>query len=162
MKMCSATGILSAGLILMALPSTGSAQGHGDPLPSGPQHPAAPEVVAVVDAYHAALAAGDAEGALALLTDEAIILESGSVETKSQYADHHLPGDMAFAQAVTRTRGDIQVSGHGDVAWAWSTSQTSGEYRERAIDSAGAELMVLVKTDGGWKISAIHWSSRRR
>jgi hypothetical protein len=32
----------------------------------------------------------------------------------------------------------------------------------RAINSSGAELMVLVRTSSGWKISAIHWSSRAR
>ena len=40
------------------------------------------------------------------------------------------------------------------------TSRTTGTYRERAINSAGAELMVLSRTADGWNIRAIHWSSR--
>jgi hypothetical protein len=47
-----------------------------------------------------------------------------------------------------------------DVAWAASTSTSTGEFRDRAINAAGAELMVLVRTAGGWRIAAIHWSSR--
>ena len=30
------------------------------------------------------------------------------------------------------------------------------------INSQGAELMVLAREDGAWKIKAIHWSSRQR
>jgi hypothetical protein len=32
----------------------------------------------------------------------------------------------------------------------------------RAINSVGAELMVLVRSGSTWKIAAIHWSSRQR
>jgi ketosteroid isomerase-like protein len=149
--------ILAAG----AFPLAALAQDHAAPAQSGPEHPEAAAIAGVVGAYHEALSSGQGEVALELLAEGAIILESGGVETKAQYADHHLPGDMAFAQAVPRTRGDVHVTGHGDVAWAWSTSETKGTYRDREIDSRSAELMVLVKTADGWKISAIHWSSRR-
>ena len=37
---------------------------------------------------------------------------------------------------------------------------TTGSYRDRPINAAGAELMVLVRTPVGWRITAIHWSSR--
>jgi hypothetical protein len=30
------------------------------------------------------------------------------------------------------------------------------------VNSIGAELMVLTRMMDGWKISAIHWSSRTR
>jgi hypothetical protein len=48
------------------------------------------------------------------------------------------------------------------VAWVVGTSTTRGEYRGRPVNSAGAELMVLTRTPHGWRIAAIHWSSRRR
>jgi len=120
------------------------------------------DVAATVDAYHAALAAGDSTTALSLLSDDVTILESGGVENKEHYRSGHLAGDMRFAQAVPRERGEIHVEVRGDVAWAWSTSVTQGRMGEREIDSQGAELMVLVRTDGGWRISAIDWSSRPR
>ena len=58
------------------------------------------DVAATVDRFHAALSAGDSTGALALLADDAVILESGGVETRDEYRSHHLPADIAFAQAV--------------------------------------------------------------
>lgn len=48
-------------------------------------------VASVIAKYHEALAAGDSTGALALLSDDAVILESGGVETRAEYRSHHLP-----------------------------------------------------------------------
>lgn len=118
---------------------------------------------AVVERFHGALAAGDSAAALALLAPEATILESGGVETRTEYRGHHLPGDIEFARAVRSERAPIRVTIRGDVAWTVSTSTTQGEFRGRQINSSGAELMVLTRAaDGGWRISAIHWSSRAR
>lgn len=116
-------------------------------------------VIAVVDRYHRALAGGDTAVALSLLANDATILESGDVETRDQYRSQHLPADIQFARAVPSVRGPVRVVLRGDVAWAISTSQARGEYRGRAIDSRGAELMVLTREGSIWKIRAIHWSS---
>ncbi len=117
-------------------------------------------VAEVVAEFHAALSAGDSAKALSLLADDVRILESGDLETWADYRAHHLPADIAFAQAVTSTRVVDYVSVRGDVAWVVSTSRTTGSFRDRPIRSAGAELMVLAREQGGWTIEAIHWSSR--
>jgi ketosteroid isomerase-like protein len=148
----------SATLVLcLALPA---ARAHDFAVASASSDSAA--VVATVDAYHHALSSGDSAAALALLTDDAIVLESGAVETRAEYRSHHLQSDIAFARAVPTARGPVRVVVNGDVAWATSTSTMQGEFRGRPVNSAGAELMVLVRSDTGWKISAIHWSSRTR
>ena len=133
-----------------ATPATAAPHAHGD----------SADVVATVERFHAALSAGDSAGAMALLAPDAIILESGGVETREEYRSHHLPGDMAYAKSMKSTRKPIRVTVRGDVAWASSTSTTTGESRGRAVNSAGAELVVLARTAAGWRISAIHWSSR--
>jgi uncharacterized GH25 family protein/ketosteroid isomerase-like protein len=117
-------------------------------------------IVAVVERYHEALARGDSATALSLLAPDAVILESGGLETRAEYRSHHLPGDIAFSRAVRRERGPIRVVVQGDVAWVSSTSTSQGEYGGRAINSTGAELMVLTRESGDWRIRAIHWSSR--
>lgn len=119
-------------------------------------------VAAVVERYHQALESGDSAGALAILTSDAIILESGGMETREEYRSHHLPADIAFARAVKTVRGPIRVVVRGDVAWAASTNIVEGEFRGRRVNSASAELMVLTRAADGWKIAAIHWSSRTR
>jgi ketosteroid isomerase-like protein len=117
---------------------------------------------ATVHRFHQALAAGDSAAALALLTGDVEVLESGGVETRAEYRSHHLGSDIEFARAVPGRRGPVKVRVRGDVAWATSTSITEGIFRSRPVNSAGAELMVLVRTPEGWRIAAIHWSSRRR
>lgn len=117
-------------------------------------------VVAAVDRFHRALTEGDSATVAGLLADDAIILETGGVETRSEYLGHHLHSDIAFARAVPRERSEIRVTVVGDVAWATSSSESRGRYRDRDVNSTGAELMVLRRIAGEWKIVAIHWSSR--
>lgn len=116
----------------------------------------------VVRQFHEALVRGDSVAALALLAEDVIVLEAGTLETRAEYRGHHLPADIRFAQAVPTTRGSVRVVVAGDVAWITSSSETTGTFEDRPISSAGAELMVLSRTAAGWRIRAIHWSSRRR
>jgi ketosteroid isomerase-like protein len=119
-------------------------------------------VLRTVTEFHQALARGDSTAALALLAPDVIILESGGREDRDEYRSHHLSADIDFARAVPSRVGPMKVTIVGDVAWVSSTSETTGTFRERPINSAGAELMVLSRQAGGWKIRAIHWSSRTR
>jgi uncharacterized protein (TIGR02246 family) len=125
-------------------------------------HPDSLAVIQVVEQYSAALAAGDSAKALSLLTPDAVVLESGGMETREDYRSHHLPADIAFSSGVPSQRTVRRVQVKGDMAWVASTSISQGEFRGRAINSTGAELMVLTRTPDGWRISAIHWSSRAR
>jgi ketosteroid isomerase-like protein len=113
-----------------------------------------------VRAFHQALVAGDAPGALRLLAADAVILESGGRETRDEYAAHHLPEDIEFARAVPMQRGPLQVTVSGTTAWASSTAKAKGIFRARPVDVTVAELMVLSRTGAGWEIRAIHWSSQ--
>lgn len=116
----------------------------------------------VVSGFHDALAAGDSAKALSLLDPAVVILESGDEEHLADYRSHHLAADIEFTKGVKTKTAPIRLIVRGDVAWATSTSTTTGTFRGRTIDSAGAELMVLARTAGVWRIVAIHWSSHRR
>lgn len=120
------------------------------------------DALAVVHRYQKALASGDSSTALGLLAEDAVVLESGGVESRQEYRSHHLTADIGFARAVPSVRSNVRVVVRGDVAWVSSTSTTRGEFRGRKINSSGAELMLLSREPEGWKIRAIHWSSRNR
>ena len=70
-----------------------------------------------------------------------------------------MPADIAFAKAVPSVRRDEQVTVSGDVAWVSANSESRGRFRDRPVHLVGAELMVLTKSEAGWTIRAIHWSS---
>ena len=127
-------------------------------------HPGSLDSIAVVrtaERFQQALASGDSVSALGLLAESALILESGDLETRSDYRAHHLAADMEFASAVSATRHIERVTVVGNAAWIIATSTARGRFREREVNSLGAELMVLTRTAAGWRITAIHWSSRR-
>ena len=119
------------------------------------------DVTSTVDAFHDALRRGDGPAAMKLLAPDAIILEGGGIETRAEYESHHFAADMEFAKAVPSTRSDVRVQLDGNAAWLTSASRTEGTFKERPINSRGAELMVLTKTADGWLIRAIHWSSQK-
>lgn len=119
------------------------------------------DVGATVDAFHEALRRGDGPAAMKLLAADAMILEGGGIETRAQYESHHLAADMEFAKAVPSARSDVRIQINGDTAWLTSASRTEGTFKERPINSRGAELMVLAKSSDGWRIRAIHWSSQK-
>jgi ketosteroid isomerase-like protein len=119
-------------------------------------------VARVVERYHSALASGDSAAALALLAEDAVIIESGGLESRQEYRSHHLPADIAFARAVKTTRSPVRVTVRRDVAWTNALSTARGTYRGKTVNSTGAESMVLTRGVGGWTIRAIHWSSHDR
>lgn len=116
--------------------------------------------VGTVTAFHAALASGDTQAALAHLTEDAMIFESGGVErSRAEYASHHLESDAAFSAAVPRSLVSRSHGEDGDAAWVMSVEIVTGTYRNRAINSRSVETMLLRRVEGQWQIMHIHWSS---
>ena len=145
------------------IPDAGPALGH-EPQSGSPSaavlEPSARAPSAVVDAFHAALTAGKISAALAHLSVDAVVFESGGVERgKQEYASHHAAADAAFAQAVpsriTRRAGRTS----GDVAWILSEGRTTGTYKNKPVDRVTTETMLLRREGAVWRIVHVHWSS---
>ena len=111
--------------------------------------------------FHDLLGRGDSAAAARSLAPDAIVLESGAVETRAEYVAHHLAEDITFARAVPSTRTIVQSRRDGNVVWITATSVSKGRFGDRQIDSRGTELMILSRSGSKWLIRAIHWSSRR-
>jgi ketosteroid isomerase-like protein len=120
------------------------------------------EVKAAVEGFHHALVEADRAAALALLSPDALILESGESQTREEYEREHLAEDIAFVRATKTERSPLIIRQDGNVAWTTTTSKTTGTFKGHKIDSTGVELIVLTKGDSGWRIRAIHWSSQRK
>jgi len=159
--MHSKVPLLTIPLLVAAIAASRVAADGASPIVSG-IHADSMAVAKVVNDFHDALSKGDSAKALRLLAGDAVILESGGVERRSEYRSHHLPEDINFAKAVGSSRGSLEVRVEGTTAWTAATSTTKGEFKGRSIDSIGAESMVLTKDAAGWRIRSIHWSSRKR
>lgn len=119
-------------------------------------------VLRVVESFHTALAAADSARVLALLAPDLVVMENGGAETFAEFRRNHLPADIAYARAVPTVRRVATVFIDGNAAWVSTTSTTQGTYRDRPVNSVGAELLVLSRVDNEWRIRAIHWSSRAK
>ena len=120
------------------------------------------EIVGVVESFYAAIKNGDNAAAMKLVAPDAMFIESGGLETRDQYEANHLPSDIEFEQQVSGTRRPAQVRIEGDVAWVIATTEYEGSFSGRPVSFVSAQLAVLSRTDEGWRIRSIHWSSRPR
>lgn len=118
-------------------------------------------ITSTVEAFHKALAAGKPEKVMSLLQPDALIIEGGVVQTRSEYGSEHLAEDIAFARAVPATSQNIAMRQEGNAAWVTTRFRMVGEFHGKPIDSRTAETAILTRTPAGWRIRAIHWSSQR-
>ena len=95
-----------------------------------------------------------------LISEDAVMLEAGTVETRAIYTANHLPADIEFEQAVPVVRGPIRAAVVGDAAWATCTYEMVGTFKGKPVNAVGTELMVLSKVPDGWRVRAISWTSR--
>lgn len=133
--------------------------------PISPQSTRADSVAALaaIDAFHAALRAGDSTRVVSLIASDAVIIEAGTIETRAEYLSGHLGADIKASRGTPGERSIVAVTVVGNAAFvtARTVTSTTGAQGTTSISEL-AELMVVAKTDGLWKIRAVHWSSRRR
>jgi ketosteroid isomerase-like protein len=123
-----------------------------------PEAPASP--AGIVDAFAAALDAGDTAVLSAMLAHDVQIAESGGIERSlEEYRSHHMGADIEFAKAVETKVLSRQVYEGEGLTTVMTEAVSSGTFRGNTINSSLMETMVLKQTDGDWKIVHIHWSS---
>ena len=118
--------------------------------------------VAVVEQFHAALAAADSAKAVSLLADDVLIIESGHIQTRAEYLGGHLGADMRASQGSKGERTVVRVNFTPAAAYVVTKTLTPPTGAQGNTGSEMAELMIVSKLSNGWRISAVHWSSRRR
>ena len=124
--------------------------------------PDAMPAVAVVDAFAAAIKAMKLEEAKALLDPAVLILESGGSErSRDEYMAEHAVADAAFMQNATQELRYRQAHASGDLAWVATESLLRGTDDGKPLALRSTETVVLRRTEAGWRIVHIHWSSRR-
>ncbi|QYF96021.1 nuclear transport factor 2 family protein [Massilia sp. PAMC28688] len=125
-------------------------------------HAAAATPSETVTAFHAAITAGERDKALAMLSPEVVIYESGHVErSRDEYAKGHLGSDIAFGREMTRKVLKRSERVSGNMALVFDETETSGTWKGKPVKSMGVETAVLEKQGDGWIITHVHWSSRK-
>lgn len=115
-----------------------------------------------LNAFYGAMGRADPAAAMAHLAEDALFVEMGKLETRAEYEKNHLPADIEFEKVVKGERAFDRVTFQGDTAWAVARTSYKGTFEGDPVDFVSAQLAVLSRQDGAWKIRSIHWSSRRR
>ncbi len=123
--------------------------------------PQANEAAAAVDAFAAAMKAMDLELMAQALSPEVVILEGGKSErSRDEYLGHHAVADAMFMQSAQVINRYRKARASDNFAWVATESiiEISKDGEQKKLHST--ETMLLEKSDSGWKIVHIHWSSR--
>lgn len=120
------------------------------------------EILKTLQDFETAIIDSDSMKAENLLDEQARIVEGSQIETKEEYLSHHFYSDGRFLSAMDREVISQEVFAHGETAWVTTKSHISGMYNDREMSLNSMELAVLKKSNGTWKITAIHWSSASR
>ncbi len=118
------------------------------------------EVASVLESFYAAIKKGDPQAAMSVIAPDAMFIESGRLETRAEYEMNHLPLDIDFEKEVDGKRDPLRITFAGDTAWVIATTTYDGKFEGSPVSFVSAQLMVLTKDAGVWKIRSIHWSSR--
>ena len=96
----------------------------------------------------------------ALLLPDVLIYESGGAETSAaEYAGHHMPADIAFLAELKREQLSQASGGNDAAAWVATRSRLTGRFKDKDVDLDSTETLVMTRTEAGWRIAHIHWSS---
>jgi ketosteroid isomerase-like protein len=118
------------------------------------------DVTAVIDAFYGGIKSGNSAATMAVVAPDALFVETGKLETRSEYEMNHLPNDIAFEKQVTGKRNVVRLTVNGDTAWMIAATEYHGTFDGADVDFVSSQLAVLSREDGTWKIRSIHWSSR--
>ena len=115
-----------------------------------------------MESFYGAMKTGDTAAAMQHIAADAVFVESGQLETRSEYEKNHLPADIQFERQVSGKRSPWQVTFEDGTAWGIATTEYDGTFEGSPVNFVSAQLAVLTRQDGAWRIRSIHWSSRRR
>jgi ketosteroid isomerase-like protein len=124
--------------------------------------PSEADVTAVLESFYGAMKTGDKAAAMRVIAPDAVFLESGRLETRAEYEANHLPADIAFEKEVNGKRGPWRITFEGNTAWGIATTEYEGTFEGKPVNFVSAQLAVLTRDSGDWRIRTIHWSSYRR
>jgi len=117
--------------------------------------------------YDVALNAKDLDRLASFYHPEVTIFEGGSTNDGwADYRDNHLGPELEEFQSLQFSHFNVKthpLSQDDRAAYVTAEYRLKAQVKDREVDAAGLETLVLVRDDkGAWKIRHSHTSSRRR
>jgi len=127
----------------------------------------AAEIRTFLEAYDRAFVAKDLDRLATFYHPDVSIFEGGGINRGwADYRNGHLGPELAEFEGLEVAHRDVTptpLGSGGRAAYVTSEYHLKARVKDREIDAAGLETLVLVRDDkGAWKIRHSHTSSRRR
>lgn len=136
------------------------------PAASFAQQDVLPQPTEIARSYFEAMDRKDLDAAEALFAKKSSVFESGGDEGDwAHYRAHHIGAELDAIVRFETTLGkpEEEISADGAMAFvAWPIEYHIALRDDREIDSRGTVTFVLVRSDDGFRIRHLHWSSRRK
>ena len=119
------------------------------------------EVRAVLDEFAARYSAKDADGALAAMAgDDIVLVGTGADEVRFGLAEARaqIERDMSQADELDFRFDDLRINVVGDTAFAFANVAFRGSAGEASFEMAARMTAGLVHTDDGWRFVQAHLS----
>jgi uncharacterized protein (TIGR02246 family) len=118
-----------------------------------------------LQSYDRAFVAKDLDRLASFYHPDVTIFEGGGVNNGwADYRDHHIGPELKSFENLQFEHRNVAVHVQEGGAVAYVTSEYALKARTggRDVDSGGLETLVLIKSEGAWKIRHSHTSARRR
>ena len=121
-------------------------------------------IVAWMSAFDEAFVAKDLTRLAVLYHPDVTIFEGGGTNHGwADYRDHHLGPELQGFADLHFSHTNVRVHLLSpDTAYVTSEYALKARVKDRDVETGGLETLVLVKSDGGWRIRHSHTSARRR
>lgn len=112
------------------------------------------------DEFHEALRQRDRNAVIAMLAADALLFETGYVETsRDTYIKNHFSDDAAFASVTDYRPLRRRVISDSQNALLLTEASIQGIFGDQRVDLVQTETMVLRRTKTNWEIVHLHWSA---
>ena len=119
------------------------------------------DAVQMVDAFAAAIVAGQLDAARQFMAPDAVVVANGQIlGNRDAYIDGAARSDAAALRTVDRDVLRREVSAGPDFGYVVSEKRMRVPGNTKGPSEVVVETMLIARTAAGWKITHIHWSGR--
>ena len=121
-------------------------------------------ITAWISAFDEAFVSKDLARLAVFYHPDVTIFEGGGTnEGWADYRDHHIGPELQGFADLRFSHSNVRVRMLGaDTAYVTSEYALKARVKDRDVDTGGLETLVLLKSDGRWRIRHSHTSARRR
>lgn len=117
------------------------------------------QAVETLHAFRDAIISGDRLKAGQEMSEDAIVMQAGQQCDRETYINKHIIPECKYVYSVNQSVDHRILRQRGNLIWISSSYNVKVQHQgDKPVHRKLAELAILRKEKGSWKIDMIHWS----